>query len=198
MKLIGLTGGIGSGKSTIAEIFRTLQIPVYDSDERAKSLMNTSPELRESIHRLFGQEAYTPDQEINRAYVASRVFKDPELLKQLNALVHPAVFQDLVTWAQKPEQMAAPYLVQESAILFEAALNSRFTAVVLVIAPMEVRIERVMQRDHVSHEAVVDRMRNQWPDEKKLPYADYVIYNDGSRSLISQVTDIDSVIRITG
>lgn len=198
MKLIGLTGGIGSGKSTIAEIFRTLHVPVYDSDERAKSLMNTSPELRENIQRLFGQEAYTPDQEINRAYVASRVFKDPELLKQLNALVHPAVFQDLVTWAQKPEQMAAPYLVQESAILFEAALNSRFTAVVLVIAPMEVRIERVMQRDHVSHEAVVDRMRNQWPDEQKLPYADYVIYNDGARSLISQVTDIDSMIRITG
>ncbi len=198
MKLIGLTGGIGSGKSTIAEIFRTLHVPVYDSDERAKSLMNTSPELRENIQRLFGQEAYTPDQEINRAYVASRVFKDTELLKQLNALVHPAVFQDLVTWAQKPEQMAAPYLVQESAILFEAALNSRFTAVVLVIAPMEVRIERVMQRDHVSHEAVVDRMRNQWPDEQKLPYADYIIYNDGSRSLISQVTDIDSMIRITG
>lgn len=198
MKLIGLTGGMGSGKSTIAEIFKTLHVPVYDSDARARTLMNTSPELREHIQGLFGPEAYTTDQGINRAYIASKVFKDPELLRQLNAIVHPAVFQDLVSWAQEPAQLDAPYLVQESAILFEAALHSRFTAVVLVIAPMEVRIERVMQRDHASRESVMDRMQNQWPDAEKLPYADYVIYNDGARSLISQVTEIDRMIRITG
>ena len=198
MKLIGLTGGIGSGKSTIAEIFQTLGIPVFDSDRRAKFLMHSNPKLREEIINLFGREAYSANYELNRAFIASSVFKDPEMLQKLNALVHPAVFEDLVEWVQQPPQAEAPYLLQESAILFEADLASRFSAIILVIAPPDVKISRVIARDGMSKEAIEERMRNQWPDDQKIPFADYIIYNDGIRSLIAQVTDIDRMIRTNG
>src|SRR4030095_12414619 len=119
MNLIGLTGGIGSGKSTVASIFTTLGIPVYDSDFRAKYLMNSEGDLREQIINLFGKEAYSTDNELNRHYIASIVFSDPTQLEQLNAIVHPAVYKDLLHWSTEHDHAAAPYLIQESAILFE-------------------------------------------------------------------------------
>ncbi|HSF90059.1 MAG TPA: dephospho-CoA kinase [Saprospiraceae bacterium] len=194
MKLIGLTGGIGSGKSTVAGLFRTLGIPVYESDQRAKALMQTNPQVRDEIIALFGPEAYDADQKLNRAWIASRAFTNPELLKHLNEIVHPAVFQDLVDWTGEETQRNASYLIQESALLFEEQLEKRFTAIILVVAPEEIRIERVMKRDGVTRDDVVKRINNQLPDIKKIPGSDYVIYNDGTRSLIDQVMDIHRMI----
>lgn len=195
MNLIGLTGGIGSGKSTVASIFSTLGIPVYDSDYRAKYLMNSEEDLKEKIINLFGNEAYSPENELNRPYIASLVFSDPTQLEKLNAVVHPAVYKDLLDWSAQQNHETAPYLIQESAILFEENLTRRLSAIILVVAPEELRIERTMNRDSVTREEVSKRMKLQWPDEKKIPASDYVIYNDGERPLIDQVRDIDLMIR---
>ncbi len=197
MNLIGLTGGIGSGKSTVASIFRTLGIPVYESDPRAKYLMNSNSVIRKKITDLFGAEAYSSPQELNRSFIASLVFKDKALLDKLNAIVHPAVYQDLVDWASRPEQISAPYLIQESAILFEEELTDRLQGIILVVASEELRISRTINRDKVTREEVLQRMMHQWNDEKKIPLSDYVIYNDEEKSLIGQVTDIDQMIRIS-
>ncbi len=160
MKLIGLTGGIGSGKSTVAGLFRTLGIPVYESDQRAKDLMQTNHQVRNEIIALFGPEAYNAEMILNRAWIASKAFTNPTLLKQLNDIVHPAVFQDLIDWTGEETQRNAPYLIQESALLFEEQLAKRFSAIILVVAPEEIRIERVMKRDGVTKEDVQKRINN--------------------------------------
>ncbi|MGB3079402.1 MAG: dephospho-CoA kinase [Saprospiraceae bacterium] len=195
MKLIGLTGGIGSGKSTVASIFNTLGIPVYNSDLRAKILMNENEELRKKIIGLFGQEAYSVNMELNAARIASSVFNDRGQLLKLNAIVHPAVFQDLVEWSSQTEQLSSPYLIQESAILFEENLTDRFERIILIVASEEIRISRVIARDNVTKEKILERISNQWPDEQKIPLSDFVVFNDGVRSLIEQVRDIDQMIR---
>jgi dephospho-CoA kinase len=195
MKIIGLTGGIGAGKSTVADIFRTLGIPVYVADQRGKDLMQHDPALKSAISQLLGSQAYGEDGVLNNAWIASQVFPNPELLDQLNALVHPAVAQDVLTWSQQPDQAKAPYLIKESALLFEESLTDQLDATILVIANVETRIARVMQRDNVSREKVEQRIRNQWPDDRKIPMADYIIYNDSDRSLIEQVRSIDGIIR---
>lgn len=195
MKIIGLTGGIGAGKSTVADIFRTLGIPVYVADQRGKHLMQHDPALKAGIILLLGPQAYSADGMLNNTWIASQVFSNPQLLDQLNALVHPAVAKDVLDWSQQPEQANAPYLIKESALLFEESLTDRLDATILVIANAETRIARVMQRDNVSREKVEQRISNQWPDDRKIPLADYIIYNDSDRSLIEQVRSIDSIIR---
>jgi dephospho-CoA kinase len=195
MNLIGLTGGIGSGKSTVADIFKTLGVPVYESDQRAKYLMNHNEDLKKRIKALLGAKAYLKEGEINRTWIANQVFTDRDLLIQLNAIVHPAVYEDLKDWAAHPQQLLAPYLIQESAILFEENLTSRLKGIILIVASEETRIERVMERDKTSREEVLKRISHQWPDEKKVPLSDYVIYNEGTKSLIAQVRDIDVIIR---
>lgn len=200
MKLIGLTGGIGSGKTVVASLFKLLGIPVYESDARAKAIM-LQEEVQNQIMSLLGNDSYHADGVPDTQWIASQVFRDGEKLKQLNAIIHPAVYQDLIAWAEDDEQRNAPYLIQESAILFEENLTDRFEAVILVTADTEERINRVMLRDHVDRDKVVQRMQYQWEDSRKIPLADYVIYNDNGRSLITQVRDIDSMIRslvITG
>jgi dephospho-CoA kinase len=195
MKLIGLTGGIGSGKSTVAGIFKTLGIPVYESDTRAKELMNSNTELREKIEQLLGPQSYVHG-EINRQWMAEKVFTDSNLLKQLNAIVHPAVKVNATLWANSIENASSPYVIKESAILFEENLTAELDAIILVVAPSSIRIERVMKRDGMARDQVEDRIHHQWVDEKKIPLADYIIYNDGQRSLLDQVMDIDRLIRI--
>lgn len=173
MMRVGLTGGIGSGKSTVAQALRQLGIPVYDSDRRARELMEADPRLREGIQDLLGPGAYEGEG-LNRPFIASRVFADPALLDALNALVHPVVRADFESWAAR---QAAPYVVQEAAILFENGGYRELDRMVLVTAPEEERIRRVMRRDGVSREAVRLRMRNQWGDAEKIPLADFVIRN---------------------
>lgn len=195
MKLIGLTGGIGSGKSTVAEVFSTLGIPVYESDSRAKEIMASDAKVREGIIDLLGPEAYDDKETIDRAWIASQVFSDRQKLEKLNAIVHPAVFADLVDWVSEEKQQKAPYLIQESAIIFEEDLLGRLDAVILVVTNEEERISRVMERDRWTRDQVLDRIAHQWKDEIKIPLADYVIFNDGGRSLITQVMDIDKMIK---
>lgn len=195
MKLIGLTGGIGSGKSTVAAIFSTLGIPVYVADTAGKALMQHDPEVKAQLIALLGKEAYMDDGNLNSKWIASQVFPNPALLDQLNAIVHPAVARDVAHWIMLPENSQAPYLLKESALLFEEDLTASLDAIILIVASEAERIRRVMERDQVTEAQVVSRIKNQWPDEQKIPLADYVIYNDSGRSLIEQVMDIDRMIR---
>lgn len=194
-RLIGVTGGMGSGKTTVAHMFAVMGIPVYDADSRAKALMQEDPSLIAGIRDLFGDTAYAQDGMLDRKHIASIVFADRDMLDRLNALVHPAVYRDLAAWATSPPQRDAPYLLQESAILFEEDLTARFAAVILVTAPEALRIERVMARDGAGRADVMRRLRNQWPDERKIPLSDYVIFNDGERPLIRQVVEVDRMLR---
>jgi len=173
MKIIGLTGGIGSGKTTISTFFTALGIPVYIADTEAKKLMETSVNLRESIIDLLGAEAYINNIP-NRAYIASKVFVDKNLLENLNALVHPEVQQHFLEWVKKQK---SPYCIKEAAILFENGGYKKCDATILVTAPKEVRIKRVRERDGISEKQILERMDNQWDDEKKIKLATYCIEN---------------------
>jgi len=187
MKVIGITGGIGSGKTTVCRIFEQLGVPVYYADDRAKMLMNTSATLREGIITEFGSEAYT-DQGLNRAYLAGLVFSTPERLAKLNALVHPAVADDFDEWVE--QHAKEPYVMKEAAILFESGAYQGVDITVLVIAPEDIRIERVVGRDGVMPDDVRKRLANQWTQERKAKLADHIINNDGFHLLIPQVLEL--------
>ncbi|MEP2277877.1 dephospho-CoA kinase [Maribacter sp.] len=173
MMVIGLTGGIGSGKSTVAGMFNELGVPVYDSDQRAKYLMNNSELIFEQLVELLGEEAYV-DGRLNRSFIASKVFKDKELLQKLNGIVHPVVRQDFVDWTKEQD---SPYVIQETALLFENRAQELYDKVILVTAPKEVRIARVLHRDESTREQVEARMSNQLDDETKLKLTNIVIEN---------------------
>lgn len=173
MMLVGLTGGIGSGKSTVAQMFRELDVPVYDSDWEAKKLMSTSLKLRKAIKELLGEEAYQGDV-LNRKFIAEKVFKNPGLLKKLNGIVHPAVKEHFLEWAR---EQSTPYVVQETALIFENGSQDQYDYVILVTAPLDVRLKRVMDRDEVAEQAVLDRMKNQLDDNQKIDLAHFCIEN---------------------
>ena len=182
----GLTGGIGSGKSTVARIFELMGIPVYDADTAAKTIMNEDEALSASLIRHFGKEVYTGGT-LNRAYLASVVFKDEKKLALLNALVHPAVIQAATQWMQ---QQSAPYVVKEAALIFESGSQEGLDLVIGVYAPTPLRIQRTMERDNISREAVLKRMSTQVNEELKMKLCDFVLYNDEQRLLIPQVIDL--------
>ncbi|RMF24535.1 MAG: dephospho-CoA kinase [Bacteroidetes bacterium] len=184
---VGITGGIGSGKTTVCRIFELLGVPVYYADERAKWLMTHDPELRHRIRERFGTEAYLPDGTLNRAFLAKQVFHDPEKLRGLNALVHPAVHADAARWHLEQSRKGASYTLREAALLFESGSYRHLDRMIVVTAPEELRIRRVMQRDGVSREAVRARMRHQWPEAEKAARADFLIQNDGEHLLLPQV-----------
>lgn len=173
MYKVGLTGGIGSGKSKVAEFLRDREVAIYDSDSRAKELMMSNEALREALIAEFGQECYTADG-INRAWLAQRVFNNETELAKLNAIVHPAVMRDFAEWAEAQE---GNYVVLESAILLEAGLESHVDVVVAVMAPKELRLERAMLRDGAKREQIEERMRNQMSDEERTDRAKYAIVN---------------------
>jgi len=188
MKVLGLTGGIGSGKSTVARYFRDLGVPVYDSDHEAKRLMVQDEDIRKEVVALFGAEAYDGDT-LNRAFISSKVFDDPELLEQLNAIVHPRVRNHFRMWVAEQE---APYVLQEAAILFENGAHKQLDAMILVWAPKEFRIQRVMKRDKIGRGAVLARMQNQWSDTETTALADYIIENIDRTDTALQVARIHS------
>ncbi len=183
---VGLTGGIGSGKSTVAGYFQELGVPVYNSDSRAKALMEQKASLRRQIEALLGPLAYN-DNKLNRPYVATQVFANPDLLSALNALVHPEVRLDFQEWSEKQE---SPYVVQEAAILFENGGYRQLDQMVLVTAPEPVRLKRVMKRDGISEGEVRARMSNQWDDARKIPLADFLVDNTRRQSARAQVRKI--------
>ncbi|GGG46865.1 dephospho-CoA kinase [Croceivirga lutea] len=171
--IVGLTGGIGSGKSTVAKFFRELGVPVYNSDKEAKILMHENSEVKSKIISLFGEKAYV-NNELNRKFIASEVFSNEEKLKALNAIVHPAVKAHFLNWADKQDY---PYVIQEAAIIFENNSENRYDKIILVIAPKETRISRVMNRDGNSTSDIKARIENQLSDEEKIPRAHFVIKN---------------------
>ena len=190
MIVVGLTGGIGSGKSTIAAMFQELGVPVYNSDERAKHLMNTSKKIRKRLIELLGEKAYLDDK-LNRVYIAKKVFNDADLLEKLNHIVHPVVRKDFVKWTKKQN---APYVIQETALLFENKAQELYDSVILITAPKELRIERVLARDEITKEQVIARMNNQLDDETKLKLTNFVIENIELESTALKVLEIHEAI----
>ncbi|HAH36398.1 MAG TPA: dephospho-CoA kinase [Algoriphagus sp.] len=187
-KLVGITGGIGSGKSTVAKIFEILGIPVYYADDKAKSLMNHDSELKEQIIQEFGEESYNSEGDLNRKYLASTVFSDPEKVKKINSLVHPAVGRDFETWASI---QSTSYVLKEAALIFETGGEKKLDAVINVSSPLKIRVNRVLMRDpHRSLEQINQIIDQQIPDEDKNERADFVIKNTENKMLIPQVLEI--------
>ncbi len=185
MLKIGITGGIGSGKTTVCKIYEVLGIPVFYADAAAKELMYTDLLLRENIIKDFGDQSYSQEGQLNRKYLSSIVFNDEQQLKKLNALVHPAVFSFFDTWVS--EHISAPYIIKEAALLFESGSHKMCDQTVLVRSPEALRISRIIKRDEISFEEVRLRMKRQFTDEMKEKLADHVIMNDEESLLIPQV-----------
>ncbi len=183
MLQIGLTGGIGSGKSTIAKIFEVLEIPVYYADDAAKRIMNEDEDLKKEIIRHFGPESYK-EGKLNRAYISSKVFDNQEKLATLNRLVHPATIQDSERWML---QQKAPYAIKEAALIFESGLRQHLDYVIGVSSPMHMRIQRILQRDNITAEQAESRMKSQMDEAKKMALCDFVISNDETKALLPQV-----------
>ena len=189
MYKIGVTGGIGSGKSTVCELLRDRGVAVYDSDSRAKQLMAESEALREQLIAAFGAECYNAEG-LDRAFLASKVFGNEEALQQLNSIVHPAVRADFQAWA---EQQQSPYVVLESAILFEAGFETEVDATLAVMAPMPMRLERTMARDGVDKESVMRRMEHQLSDDELHSRASRTIVNINREYLEGDIEQLHKI-----
>ena len=189
MMKVGITGGIGSGKSTVCRLFAQRGVAVYDSDAEAKRLMAESPELRAAVSARFGAEAYAGGA-LNRPYLAGKVFSDPAALADLNALVHPAVLADFAAWA---EQQEGSYVILESAILFDAGLEDSVDRTVAVLAPLELRLERTCRRDKCDPEAVRRRIAAQSDDDVLSEKADYTLVNIFEPDLEPTVAELDRI-----
>ena len=183
---IGLTGGIGSGKSTVAKIFETLGIPVYYADEAARILMNTDTGIISAVKKYFGEESYV-NGELNRSFIASQVFTDNYKLDLLNSITHPATIADAKKWMQK---QTSPYTIKEAALIFESGSAEGLDYVIGVYAPVALRIKRVMDRDKISREDVLKRMGRQLNEEMKMKLCDFVITNDEQHLVIPQVLEL--------
>jgi dephospho-CoA kinase len=186
MLKVGITGGMGSGKTTVAHIFETLGIPVYYADDAAKRIMNEDPSLREEITRIFGVESYNGER-LNRAYIASKVFSDPEQLNMLNAIVHPATIRDGENWMMRQN---SPYALKEAALIFESGAAEGLDLIIGVSAPLALRIQRVVNRDGMDKREISSRMSKQLDPDIAMKLCDVVIYNDEQRLLIPQVLAI--------
>lgn len=191
MLKIGLTGGIGSGKTTVAKVFETLGIPVYYADDAAKRLLNTNQELKEKVIYHFGDQAYT-NGELNRKYLADIVFNNKEKLDLLNSLSHPITIQDAEEWMNR---QTAPYAIKEAALLFESGAAEKLDYIIGVYAPQHIRVKRVMDRDHLSTEEVVKRISRQIDEEMKMKLCNFVITNNGQQLVLPQVMELDKKFR---
>lgn len=192
MLKIGITGGIGSGKTTVCKVFEAIGIPIYYADDRAKYLMQHDKKLVKQIIKLLGEESYDINGQLNRPYISNIVFNNKLKLKKLEALVHPAVYEDGNKWHAK--QKNVPYTLKEAALLFENGSYKKLDKTITVYAPKAMRIKRVMKRDKVTRKAVLARMKNQMLDREKRELADYVIKNDCRHPLIMQVMTIHKKI----
>jgi dephospho-CoA kinase len=186
MKRIGLTGGIGSGKSFIAQIIEHMGYPVYYSDARAKELTKSNPSIKTGLISLFGEEVFVGNQ-LNAELISSKIFHNDELRTKVNELIHPIVRADFEKWALNQH---SALVFNEAAILFETGSYRNFDAIVLVCAPIELKIERVMNREKSSREAVLERMSKQWSDEDKMKLTDYSILNDNQTPILIQLEEI--------
>ena len=185
--IVALTGGIGSGKTTIAKLFETMGCVVYNSDERAKELYN-NPEVKKQVIALLGVNAYSEDHKLNKEFISDIIFNEKDKLEKLNAIIHPALALDFQNFVK--QQNSESIIIKESALIFETELYKKFTTIILVIAPLEQKIKSVMSRNLISKEEVDKRMQAQWTDEQKLPLANYVISNNETDALIPQVLSV--------
>lgn len=187
MLKIGITGNIGSGKTTVSKLFELIGIPVFYADDAAKILMVTDEVLIAGIKQTFGKQSYLDDKTLNRKHIADIVFNNEAQLAKLNALVHPAVFRAFDVWAKEEVKDDVPYVLKEAAVLFESSSYKICDKTIMVTSPLELRIKRVMQRDNITRQEVLNREARQFPEEKKIQLADYVIKNDESELVIPQV-----------
>lgn len=190
--IVGITGGIGSGKSTVCKVFEGLGIPVFKADEVSRRISDINASVIEKIKAAFGNDMYA-NGKLNRAKMAALVFNDKEALAKLNSIIHPAVRQTFANW--KDKNASAPYLLYEAAILFESGAALLTDKKIVVAAPVETRINRVMQRDGIKREEVESRIKNQWGDEQKIALADYVLLNDNNTPVLEQVLALDKILR---
>ncbi len=185
---LGITGGIGSGKTTVCHFFSLLGIPVYNSDLRAKILMNNSEEIRENIMSLFGNDIYLTNGTLNRKKLSKLVFNSKCLLQKLNNIVHPAVREDFLLWTKS---VNSKYIIQESAILIDSGFYKAMDKVITVTAPINDKIKRVITRDNCSKNDVLNRMNNQISDEERFKFSDFIIQNGDNNLIISKILEID-------
>ncbi len=191
MKRVGITGGIGAGKTTVCRIFESLDIPVYYADYHAKEIMVREPEVVSAIRHLLGNEAYAEDGSLRRQWIAQRVFGNEILLQKLNEIVHPAVAKDVHLWFSSLENNGVwPYALEEAALLIESGSYKALDSVIVVTCPEEIRITRVMQREGIGREEVQSRMARQMSESEMVKKAHFLIQNDGSVSLLEQVFSI--------
>ena len=184
----GITGGIGSGKTTVCKIFEVLGVPVYYADDRAKELITTDKTLIKKIKKLLGEDVYDSENNLNKKRISAIVFNFPEVLEQYNAIVHPAVFEDAEKWMRRHQQF--DYILEEAALLFETGTYKKLDTIICVTAPLEIRIERIKKRDGLTEDEILARISSQMPEEEKIALSNYVIYNDGATPLIRQVLRI--------
>jgi dephospho-CoA kinase len=196
MKKIGITGGIGSGKTTVCEIFKLLGVPVFHADDEAKNLQNNDLHIKELLIKLFGRHIYSPDGMLDRKKLAGLIFNDSDALAKVNSIIHPAVRKCFLKWIDNHQD--AYYILYEAAILLESRYASDFERTILVLADEKVRIERVIKRDHVSEELVKQRINNQMPEAEKIKMVDFIIENSNEKLLFPQIIELDKLIRKDG
>lgn len=192
---VGITGGIGSGKSTVCQFFKTLGIPVFEADAEAKKLINSSDAIRNQLVFEFGSDIYLPNQTIDRKKLADLIFNSPTLLEKVNRIIHPEVRTHFFRWF---EMQKAPYVIHEAAILFESGFYEFMDFTVLVTAPENIRIERVMKREGCTEESVRARIARQWTDEKKMQMADFTVHNNNKELIVPQLFKLDTQFRNHG
>ncbi len=190
-EIIGLTGGIGSGKSTVGKVFYELGIPVYNADTEANKLINSSPEIIRKLKKTFGEDIYDKKNNLERKKLANIIFNDKKMLNKVNSIVHPAVKKDFLKWVS---EQTSKYVIKEAAILFESGSYKEVDKIITVIAPKNIKILRVCKRDCVSIEKVEERIKNQMPDNLKVLKSNYVIYNDEIRLVLPQIIKIHNKI----
>ena len=192
---IGITGGIGSGKSTVCKVFKVLGIPVFEADLIARQLMNTDSKVRVQLIDLFGTSVYLSDHSVDRKFLSEIVFNNPSLLAKLNSIVHPVVLNAFDNWCQNQQ---SPYILHEAAILFESGFYKLMDKTIVVATNEQERIQRVLKRNGTTEELVKQRIRNQWTDEQRIKLADFVINNNDNELIIPQILNIDKKIRVHG
>lgn len=196
MLKIGLTGGIGSGKTVVAQIFTQLGVPVYEADAEARILTENNPEIKSALKKKFGTEFFLKDDSLDRSKLAAVVFSDREKLAHLNSIIHPFVLQHFNEWLNQHKE--SKYIIKAAAILFESGTNEGLDSVIVVIAPEEIRIKRVMERDRTTREEVQKRMRNQWSEDKLIERSDYIITNDDQTLVLPQVIKLHEMLSSEG
>jgi dephospho-CoA kinase len=192
---LGVTGGIGSGKSTVCKIFKLLDVPVFEADRVAKELLNSNVEIKNELILLFGNNIYETNNKLNKEMLADLIFNDESLLEKVNNLVHPAVRNEFNLWLQKQN---SKYVVHEAAILFESGFYKMMDFTILVFAPKELRIERVVKRNKIQPEMVESRINKQWNDDDKRELASFELVNDNKHLLIPQILEIDKKLKTDG